>query len=249
MENIKGFGYMNIIPDISKSEGTLKAQRFFKKFTREFVKQSAKYIEFAHEATFTYRERQLHTTIAPVLDKITDAFLFESPVDRNWSKLQKYDYEDSHGWVDYWCRTKNIDFFIEIKHDYCAYRTGKIRDSTIRHWKQATNQLTTIRNEARKMSKYSKGSFLLLLHILPIYETKSIKKEFDSIVNNDKLLLLQKHYHYNLKPKPNWSSLVVFNNKLVNNFVNEYKEDGRELKQCFPALLFIVRMSNLYKVR
>lgn len=74
-----------------------------------------------------FKERQLHSILAPALSKFTGAFLIESPVNRNWSSISNEDYDDSHGWVDYWCYYRDIVFLIELKHGFISSKTGRVK--------------------------------------------------------------------------------------------------------------------------
>jgi len=107
MEVIKAVGEINYISHLLDGQGTRIANDFLSQLVREFSKQCSLYIRATNEVPFVFRERQLHSILAPAISKITDSFLMEAPVLREWSSISSKQYDDSHGWVDYWCKYRN----------------------------------------------------------------------------------------------------------------------------------------------
>jgi len=120
MITLRNIGKLNIKSDIGDGIGRRIANDFLNKLFEGFARQSSVYIKAIGEAPFAYRERQLHSIFAPALARFTTAFLMEHPLSRQWSKAKKLEHIDYTGWLDYWCRYRDFDFFIEIKHDYSA---------------------------------------------------------------------------------------------------------------------------------
>ena len=181
MESIKGIGKKKIISDIKDGEGKRIAKDFLNLLLTEFAKQSSKYIRGAYEAPFSYGEKQLHSIFAPAISKITPVFLMEHPIEREWSKVKNEDWDNSQGWLDYWCRYRNVDFFIELKQNFDCYSTETIRKSIKNNWSYMNKkQLQLVKKEAKQFSEWSKGVFLLSLHVIIIYEKWSGPKKVDN---------------------------------------------------------------------
>lgn len=184
------------------------AHDFLSTLFEEFTIQSAKYINAVHEAPFAYRERQLHSMIAPALSKMTDAFLMESPIYRKWLKQAKKD-SKRHGWLDYWCQFRDIEFFLELKHSYGSYKTGYIRQEIKKNWEVLNEQLQAAKAEAKEYSNECLGVMLVDIHVILLYEYIVIKKLAESKGEQDTQKKIQSVYHNGLNPKPNWSGLWV----------------------------------------
>ena len=241
MENIRAHGYMNIISEIGAGKGKIIAKDFFEGFMEEFIKQAGRFINAVSEGSFMYGESQLNTIIAPALSKITPAFLMESPVTRKWSSIRNEDWEDSTGHVDYWCNYRDIDFLIEIKHSWDAYNSDEVTKETQNKWESVLTQVSLIKDDAKELSKYSNGVFLLPLLIVPIFETVPEDNEPDSIENFNELLDIQDEYRDKLKPKPNWHALWILNENLTESCKFEYENKT----EYYPGVLFFSKLSKL----
>lgn len=244
MEIIRGIGKKNIIDDFKDGEGTRIARDFLDRLLTEFAKQSSKYMIGACEAPFAYKEKQLHSMLAPSISKITPLFLMEQPIEREWSKLRNANMINTMGWLDYWCRYRNIDFFIELKHGIDSFSTDNIRKNTKKDWLYANSkQLQFLKKEAKLFSQWSKGVILLSLHVISIYETTKLDKQPKSSENIEDLLWIQQNYYTNLKPKPNWSGLWILNNTLVETCKVEYDKSDK----YYPGVLWLSRISEIIK--
>jgi hypothetical protein len=242
MESIKGLGKKKIISDIRDGEGKRIAKEFLNLLLTEFAKQSGRYIKEVYDAPFAYKEKQLHSIFAPAISKITPVFLMELPIEREWSKIKNKDWANSRGWLDYWCRYRNVDFFIELKHDYDCYSTETIRKRVSNNWYYMDkNQLQLVKKEAKIFSEWSKGVFLLSLHVITIYEKTKKNKSPKSIENLEELKWIQRNYYENLRPNPNWSGLWILNNRLAQDCAYETKK----YDEYFPGVLFLSRISEI----
>lgn len=242
METIRNSGKVNIISDIGDGTGRRIAKEFLNKIIIEFAKQSTKYIKATSEAPFSFKEKQLHSVLLPAISKITDAFLMESPIERQWSKKKKLNFNDYNGWLDYWCRYRDVDFFIELKHSYDSYKTKNIRKSTNEKWKYMNNfQLDAIKNEALRYSEFCKGVLLISLHVVTVYDYLKNNKETNSSEDYEKLEEIQINYHENLKPNPNWSGLWVLNNELLEKSVDKTETHN----QFYPGVIMIAKVFEI----
>jgi hypothetical protein len=243
MKTIKGIGKFKLINQINSGTGKIIAGELFEHILYGFAKQSAKYIKVTSEAPYAFRERQLHSLFVPAFLGITDAFLMENPIERSWKvkeeKNTKYKYT---GWMDYWCRHRSVDFFIELKHSYCSYRTGIITEITNDRWKYVNNdQLPKLKDEAKVYGKLSKGVILASLHVVTVYEIVSLKKLNIKSFEEEKLMQIQQDYFDSLMPSPNWSGLWIPNNNLLKT--SRYEFDSKH--EYYPAVMFFSKINEI----
>jgi hypothetical protein len=162
---------------------------FLPQLVERFAEHSAGYLNFmsSHRKTemgrsnlkplFDYREKQLHTCLAPSLSSITkDAYLYERPITRKDKKKGQ-----RIGRVDYWCQYKQIDYFIETQFARIS-SNSKIESDRIllaKRWTGAQKQLDSIKRdlENRIKSKGFRGSQLLQLLIVPILYCQQGKRK------------------------------------------------------------------------
>lgn len=240
MITIKNCGSYHIENKITDATNNRIVKDFLKELSIDFVKKSSRYITFVGESPFYYRERQIHSILTPVLYDLTDACLYELPMQRNWSK-NKSKQRDSHGWCDYWCSYRGVDFFIEVKHSYVAYGVtvkNKIPQTTLKYWYEANKQLSVIRKDIRKqMMDDSKGGIFLTLHIVPIYNTAKSKDKVE--YNSETLVDIQQLALDKFYPKPNWSFVWNLNPTLLDKS-KEIINDGEKTVR-YPAVLIVGR--------
>ena len=159
IEKYRDLGTFNFETRIPDGEGKRVLKKFLKNLIIEIASNTVKQIRTTeYPPSFAYREKQLHTVIAPAMDKIAENFLMESPVNRNWSQSDE-NKSDAHGWVDYWCEYKNYIYYIELKHGFKAYKSKQIRISVKEDWEIAYNQLDSLVDEISLEKEYSKGVF------------------------------------------------------------------------------------------
>jgi hypothetical protein len=236
-KTIRSAGNVITFPTFSDGLGKRVTREFLDQIIVEFARQCEKYMTITGEAPFAYRERQLHSFIAPALSKCLEIFLMEAPVNRKWSE-QDIQQPDSHGWVDYWCYLRNIVLLIELKHTFCSFRSGKPTKDLQAAWQKAIHQLDAIKQEALTQSEWSKGSVRIALHVIPIY--KSFLEEQPENTDDERLLLqIKDRIIETLKPKPNWSGLWI----LRKNLVGPYEYTKR--KEVYPAVLFVAYVYDM----
>ena len=240
VERINKVGKLHVISTLADGEGIRKVRDFLSLLVTGFAKQVSVYMNETWEAPFVFRERQLHTFLAPTLSKFTDVFLMEAPVHRKWSSISSQDYNDSHGWVDYWCFYRNLVFLIELKHGFLSGRTGTPNKNVKNYWVEAVQQLDVIQDYADIQSQDSGGAFRIALQVLPIYET--VNDSMPKIIGNtDKLLEIQKNCMEAFKPEPNWSMLWQLHESITGPF--EYANT----KEFYPGIVFLSRVSEIHK--
>ena len=244
MKTIRNVGKIKIINEIGDGIGRRVASDFLDRLIVTFAKQSTKYIRSISDAPFAYRERQLHSIFAPAISTITDSFLMEYPIERKWDEERKKDWNDYTGWLDYWCRYRNIDFFIELKHNYDSYKNDEIRKDTFANWDYMNNtQLEIVKNEAKRHSEFCKGVLLVSLQVVTIYDKMQTTKIPQSCGDVDTLVSTQKNYFENLNPKPNWSGLWMLNDDIYDLSSREYDTQT----EYYPGVMLIAKVCKIIK--
>ncbi len=237
MKTLKNIGKLQVIDKIQDGAGKRIAKDFLRQLLEEFSRCSFRHIDFFDYgiAPFAYREKQVHSVIAPAISKITkNAFLMECPVNREWSKKEKK-LEDNAGWLDYWCRYREFDFFIELKHSYFKY--GKsVRKDTKEKWGQSVEQLDLLGSEAEAYSKDCKGVITIALEVVTIFDTL---KDYKDIPNHkiDIMLEMQKQCFDSLNPAPNWSGLWMLHKDLTKKTRFEFETSI----EIFPGVILIAK--------
>lgn len=242
MESMGKYGTYNVISDLPDGEGKIKINEFLTNLSKGFCRQIVKYLQFElGDIPLQYSERKLHAFFVPAFSQFGEdaVFFMEAPVLRKWTSLSKIDFEDSYGWVDYWCYYKNLTFLIELKYDYLSAKEGIPTKGTINRWKEANDQLNIIKD----YNSIQLGDELIVkiaFHVLAINEAfNSSEPKF----SNDKnyLLEIQQNCMDEFKnPKaPNWS----FFWKLPNNYCGPYGNDAGK-KEIFPGVVFLARVDK-----
>jgi len=221
-----------------------------------FVHNCVKYIIETSEAPFSYTELQLHAMLAPALSEVTDAMLMEHPMTRNDCDNEiEVSNGNLNGRLDYWCRYKGFDFFIELKHGYSSINlmNNKIRKDNIEKWQKVDTQLKSLEGEARRFAKDStKGVIMISLLILTIKKrTQSYISDFDS----NSLMNVQSAYFSNLDPAPNWSFLWKLDKKtrrkcdfhLSDSSINSAEVEKNDGCIYYPAVLFLAKIAEVKK--
>ena len=237
-ETIRNVGNINYISNLTDGEGTRISNDFLTRLIREFTKQASLYMRATDEAPFVFKERQLNSILAPALSKITDAFLMEAQVQREWSSISSEEYNDSHGWVDYWCNYRNTVFLIELKHNFISGKTGLLTKEIKENWNIALKQLDVIEKESKVRSESCRGVFRVALHILPLYETVN-HGDSKTIGEIERILNIQKLAMSGLDRNSNWSAMWMIHDDLTGPY--EYVNT----KEYYPGVLFLC---NLYEI-
>lgn len=234
------FGDLRVIDTLNDGEGIRILKNFLYDFSLKMAELSLKHADIVGFPPFIYRERQLHTIIAPIFHELTEAFLMESPVIREWNSLNDEIYSDSHGWVDYWCLVKKYNYYIELKHGFISYKSKSLNQKTRIEWEKAHDQLNVIQNEIEIQKDYAKGIFRIALHILPIYYRDNKETIFYD-ENKSKFIQEKAFDEISATNKPNWSCLWQLNDN--HNKIYSFGER----KEKFPAVLILANISSIEK--
>ncbi|WP_080831877.1 hypothetical protein [Cohnella massiliensis] len=229
-KTIRRAGSVTIFPSLPKGLGMNLTRDFLDQLICGFARQCEKYMTLTGEAPFAFRERQLHSFLAPALSQFSDLLLMETPVNRKWSDLNKKQ-ADSHGWLDYWCLWRNIVLLIELKHSFCSLRSGIANQNLQSDWKKAIEQLDSIKDEALTQGKWCNAAVRIALHVIPVFESFT-KASHKSTATTERLNQVTNQVVRSLNPAPNWSGLWV----LHQNLVGPYEYGVR--KEFYPAVLF-----------
>lgn len=226
------------LPD---GEGISVTNDLLTKLVKGFTKQTFNYMNEIEGVPFVHRERQLHSLIIPALSRITNMFMVEYPLKRNWSILSPREYNDSHGWVDYWCCYRDIRFFIELKHGLISGRTGHVNSLLQKKWQDAIQQLKVIKDEVNLEKEWSSGVFRIALEVVPVYETIN-NREPKTLGDADNLLMIHSNLFKDLKPSPNWSAIWQLHHKLAG------PHEVTNGSECYPGIIFMARVSKISKM-
>lgn len=241
--NIRKIGNFYFQSTLKDGEGIRILKRFLEDLSTDFGKKSRQFYDVVGVHSFVYRERQLHSVLAPVFSNIADAFLMESPVNRQWSETteEKHDGQDSHGWVDYWCMHKDYNYYIELKHDFISYRSGKVRTIAIENWEKACLQLDALKDEIETQKEKAKGIFRIVLHVMPVFISGS--EETLKKVDIEKLETIRNGVIENISKdrKPNWSCLWLPHEDMQGPF--EYING----KESYPGVFLFAHIAEIEK--
>lgn len=238
---IRRAGSVYTFSSLPKGSGMRVTKEFLDQLISGFARQCEKYMTLTGEAPFAFRERQLHSFLAPAMSQFTDLLLMETPVNRKWSELDLKQ-ADSHGWVDYWCYLKNIVMLLELKHGFCSLRSGLATQRLINGWRKAIEQLDAIEEESHAQGQWCKGSVRIALHVIPIFESFT-KESPESTTTTEKLIQVTKKLLNSLNPAPNWPGLWVLHRNLVGPY--EYGER----KESYPAVIFAAYIYEMSKIK
>jgi hypothetical protein len=243
-ETYRGIGKLHSISqNVKNGEGSLIVVNFLDELIRAFAKHSAKYINKIKEAPFVYSERQLTSIFAPALAEVANAFLAEHPVKRQNISIKKRKEEGYNyaGWVDFWVNYKGFDYYIELKHDYDSFNSGKIRKSAQEKWTYMNEvQLPDLEKEANYLSSERKGIFTISLEVITIYNYRDKKYRQELKDDLADLKIIQERY-FNTFRDCNWCGLWVLHDKLVKNC---YYEDDTHL-ETYPGVLFLSKVKKI----
>ncbi len=131
---MKNIGEIYFYDEIKDEANSRKSRKFLKRLFEDFAEKCKKYFDITEDLPYTYREKQLHSVLVPVIDNIADAILVEHPTSR-----KKRGYELSHGWIDYWVKCGNIIFLIELKHSYSGLKSKEFKKNHKKNGKWQMN--------------------------------------------------------------------------------------------------------------
>lgn len=229
--------------NVRQGKGSFIAHDFLFEWAVGFAREAKKYIDKIEEPPFIYGERQLTASLIPALAKITHVFLTEMPVSRkrpNIKDRKKSDYKYL-GWVDFWANYKDYDFYIELKHDYDAYNSYKIRKSVFQNWRVMNEkQLPDLEDDAKYLSADKKAAYTISLHVITIYKYWQKKYGDNVIVQESDLIEIQKRYFHQFK-EANWCGLWSLHPKLVENSYWEYDNHY----ETHPGVIFLSKIKRI----
>lgn len=180
----------------------------------------------SNDIPFVYRERQLQSIFAPILNEISGGcYKVEVFVSRNKRKPRTVE-KEVHGWVDYWCGFRNTDIFIELKHGFVSEKTGRVRQDVQNKWDEALIQISSIKDDIMDYSLIgTNGAKRIVLIVLPIYQKLSestvAKASLTELLTNIQVDIMN-----NLFPSPNWSGLWILHDKLENQMEYLYSSES-----------------------
>lgn len=237
-ETVRTVGNIYYSSNLKDGQGQRVANDFLTRLTNGFARRTAKYMRVTREVPFVFRERQLHSIIAPTLDDFTDAFLMELPTQRSWSVTADERTSDSHGWIDYWCSYRNISFLVELKHGFISGKSGQIRKDVKAEWETAILQLDAIEEEAKFQGQWSNGTLRVALHVLPLFE-RHAQADGKPVNDLEKLLEIQKRAMEELERRPNWSAMWKIHEGIAGPY--EYSN----AIEFYPGVLIVANVSEI----
>jgi hypothetical protein len=203
-----------------------KARFFLENTLVSFAKSCTDYYEILHEYPFNYRERQLPSVLYPALAKNAEVVFVEQPISRN--------NKTNLGRLDYWILCGSVIFLVEIKHDFHALRTEKVRKSAIRKWSEANQQLASISKDDILNLTYNRNAAQIALMVMPYYQGSSRSKSF--IVNQD--LILKAHQMLITSINPDWSGLWLLPERLHSERIGDRYEN-------YPGVAILANVKSI----
>lgn len=220
-----------------------KGMRTTKSYLRKIIEEMTCHICYQMKDSnlippFAYKEKQFHTVMAPAIGKISDFYLMESPVKRNWKHVDDL-LDNQYGWVDYWSAYRSYDYYIELKHGFISYKTCKLQKTEKDKWHQACDQLNTLGDEIESQKDYTKGIFPVVFHVLPIYDMSADEMKVKDRVYDLGGLQSTVMEDMSEKDRPNWSCLWTISESVndVYSYIDGYEK--------YPALLFLVKVFDM----
>jgi hypothetical protein len=123
---------------------SLEVAELLPALAKEFASRSRRFHAIAGELPFAYSERQLHTTLLPAIDALSDVAFMEQPLQRSKARGWK-EPRDRFGWVDYWVSLADAVVLLEVKHAWMSCRSNVVTVKTRQKWRTCADQLSSIR--------------------------------------------------------------------------------------------------------
>jgi len=175
---IKNCGKIYLEDNIKDGIGKRNSKIFLNDVSIEFAKKSKQLFDMTGELIYYYREKQLHSVFVPIIDKLGDAIITEIPTIRN---------KDNYGWIDYWVKYASTIFLIELKHSYYNLQNNELRDSSLKEWQIAINQINSIKND--DIFKVNNENIIkIALNVITIYHNNNFIPKLDIEEIKDKIL-------------------------------------------------------------
>jgi len=168
----------------------------------------------------------------------------EHPVERITSNKKCKEPKTYTGWVDYWCRYKDFDYFIEVKYDRHDLKKKNDQNSH-KNWSYMHNtQLNNIKDEAKRFGEFTKrGVILLSFQIVVFYKDTDKNSHIKPVKDKDEFLEIQNYYTNSLSPKPTWSGFWLLHKNLVENSKDEFEK----CDTIYPGVLILSKFEHVSK--
>jgi hypothetical protein len=222
---VKGYGHLHVTSVKDGTEYRL-VNRFLTKLCTITMKNAYVFCKKTGYPPFYYAERQFHSVLCPALFEITKSSLMEVPLDRKMLEKRTRKVSRRRGWVDYTCKfgSPQVDFFLEIKHAWMYWATGRVTDEVIKKWRSSIYQSGTVKREVNRWCSKRGAIRVALMFVIHYYTTKE-KDAYSTIKPGQ--------YHNTIKRKllyrkPNWGALFIPEKKLL----IDYEKEG----YLYPAI-------------
>jgi len=234
-------GDFHVIHEMVDGEGIRITNKYFKSLVEDIAVNSYQQINnTVWIPPFAYRERQVHTLIAPSINKNSDYFLMESPVNRNWNGIDSK-LDDKHGWVDYWSSHKTYDYYFEVKHGFFSYKSMKVRAEELEKWNEACFQLETLIDEVEIQKDYCKGIFKVAFHVMPVYISSTNFEKLQETRIDSEGVLESTINQMSLENEVNWACIW----RLADDIDNTYEYSNTN--ERYPCVMFIAKVYDIEK--
>jgi len=229
-----GIDFFNIDTD-----GASVSRDFLTKLTLNIVRRSTAFydeIRNPGDHIFSYRERQLHSILAPSIADITASFIMEHPLSRKPHGEQEF-----RGHVDYWVSYRNYSFLIEFKHAFFAYNRVKSPNSNLTEkFDEALWQLKSVRIDQCRDLTPNKGLIKMALEAIVFYEGSKYPLSRNSLEGQDfKKIFNMLMKNMKFTQRLDFQALWILHKRLVEpwQFPKEY--------EIYPALAFFGNISEM----
>lgn len=234
-------GEFHAMHNLTDGEGIRITNKYLKSLVEDIVVNAYRQINnTVWIPPFAYNEKQIHTLIAPSINKNSDYYLMESPVKRNWSSIDSRT-DDKHGWVDYWSSHKMYDYYFEVKHGFFSYKAMKIRANELEKWNKACEQLDTLIDELEIQKNYCNGIFKIAFHVMPVYISSVEMRKLQKIEFDARMILETAKSQLSVKNDVNWSCIW----RLADEIDNTY--EFTNTNERYPCVMFLARVYELEK--
>ena len=221
---IKNCGKLEVESYIKDGKGMRNTKEFLNNLAKEFVKENRNFFDYFGDLAYTYREKQLHSTMIPTIYKVSNNIFTEIPTYRKDS--------ENLGWIDYGTYYGNTLMLIELKHSYYGLNSNKFRKSSINEWETSLNQIESIDDMAHLKYNKSDNVVKIALNVITVY-TRGLDKELKNI--SDIKENIKNSIEENIEFIASWE---VHNDMLVEF---EY-ENATEI---YPYVFFIGKVSTI----
>ncbi len=160
-ENIEtSLGSVYCCNKINDGIGQRKAKRFLQELIQNYCEENFQYCNEVGEFAFSYSEKVAMTHIITATRKMTKALLVELPYKAK---------DGNQRFIDLWCRHKDVEYFIEVKHGRNNSKTKEIASDVNGLHETCLSQIKDfkIRQLDKAFDKISKHRYKVALMIMP----------------------------------------------------------------------------------